>query len=236
MRRITPVSRTGKTLSQELEARLRADIISGVLKPRDRLRVNNLAVQHGVSATPIREALQHLAAQGLVHIDPQAGARVASVNLEEMSDLYSVRAMVEAEATRRAILRGGLDWLAKVMNSWEELKVLETTQSSASSLTDAGMWISAHREFHRTILSACGSPLLLRFIETLYDHSARYQSVLRGNPVFVLDSPTEHAELVEAVLRRDADKAAGIIETQLALASVRLLSDLGGYPEAVEAQ
>lgn len=223
-------------MATDLENQLKAEIISAVLRPGDRLRVNSVANRFRVSATPVREALQHLAEQGLVQIHPQIGARVAPINVSEMSDLYSVRATFEAEATKRAVIRGDLEWLAAVMDAWEGLRRLETsdTRDGNPEDVDAATWIKAHRDFHRVILSACGSPLMLRFIESLYDHSARYQSVLRGDPVFVRDSPTEHADLVDTILKREADKAAAIVETQLALASLRLLQDLKAYTGALD--
>jgi GntR family transcriptional regulator, carbon starvation induced regulator len=218
----------GQTIARHLESTIRTDIISGALRPDDRLTVKGLALRYRVSATPVREALQHLAEQAFVQIDPQVGARVAPLRADEVADVYEVRALIESEATRRALLRGDMQWLSRVMREWNALRALETLQgdSPTRDAGDAEAWVTAHRAFHATILSACGSPLLLRFLDTLYDHSARYQSLLRRDAMFVRGSPTEHADLVDALLARDADEAALIVRTQLSLAAVRLLGDL----------
>lgn len=215
-----------RTLTEGLENRLKADIIAGKIRPRARLRVYEVAQSYGVSATPVREALQRLAEQGFVVLDPQVGARVADLTVEEMSDLYSVRAFIEGEALRRSLVRGDLDWLSRVIAEWESFQRLEAAIEANPSLDSESVdrWIHAHRDLHMTILAACGSPILLRVLDSLYDHSIRYQILLRRNPESVRDSLAEHSDIVDAVVKRDANRAVDIVQTQLALAALRLLS------------
>ncbi|MEI9893307.1 MAG: GntR family transcriptional regulator [Chthoniobacter sp.] len=77
-------------------------IFGGAWKAGDRLREENLAALFHVSRTPIREALQELAAVGLVELRPNCGALVASFGPREIEEIYEIRALLEAEATRLA--------------------------------------------------------------------------------------------------------------------------------------
>ncbi len=79
------------TLTTQLEDALRLDIIEGVLAPGQRLRSAELTDRYQVSATPLREALQRLAAQNLVEIDPRFGATVAPISRSDLHDTYWLR-------------------------------------------------------------------------------------------------------------------------------------------------
>ncbi|MDO9173763.1 MAG: GntR family transcriptional regulator, partial [Actinomycetota bacterium] len=82
----TALADTPPTLSEFVDARLRSAILSGELAPGQKLRGEHLAAQWGVSPTPVREAFQRLAGDGLVVIEAQRGARVAAIDLVEAAE------------------------------------------------------------------------------------------------------------------------------------------------------
>src|SRR6056297_3395867 len=79
----------------QLHELIREDIISGRLRPNERLKVSDLAHRHGVSTTPVREALQVLRGEGFVVISPNRGARVSPIDESFIRDIYEVETVIE---------------------------------------------------------------------------------------------------------------------------------------------
>lgn len=148
------------TRTSELLVRLRDDLLTGELSPGRPLRMTVLRERYAVGLTPLREALFQLVAEGLVTAEDQRGFRAASVSWEDLSDLTEQRVFLESRALRLSIERGDLAWEARVLAA-HHLLAGTAMLSDCGTLTDP--WISAHREFHRVLVEACGSVRLLRF-------------------------------------------------------------------------
>lgn len=202
------------TLTSQLEEALRTDIVAGLLEPGQKLRAADLTALYGVSATPVREAVQRLSADGLVELDPKIGARVASISPDGVRDVFAVRKLLETRALELSIANGDASWLADISAAFERLRVA----TSARVPRERPRWreamlesAEAHRAFHWALLAACGSPWLLRFISVLYGHSARYRMLLvqsRDRPAWLRG----HREILDAARRRDARKAVRVLE------------------------
>lgn len=206
------------TLTASLEEALRRDIVAGLLEPEQRLRMADVSERYGVSATPVREALQRLAEQGFVALDPQIGARVAKVSEDDVVDVYAVRLILEREALVRSLRNGGVNWRTELEVRWAELR----GQMLPDIRADSAAWSSAHREFHWALLAACDSPWLLRFLRTLYDHSGRYALLSRVGGNAHRDWPGEHQSMFEAAAAGDVGTASTRLVDHLTT-SVRLL-------------
>lgn len=201
---IEPKRVTRATLATQLEDALRVDIIEGVLEPGQRLRAADLTSRYGVSATPLREALQRLAAQSLVEIDPRLGATVADISGSDLRDVYWLRELLEGLALERSIKLGDAGWASEVTAAWERFRA-QASKERANSASDALEWSIAHRAFHEAMFAACDSPWLLRFVGTLYDHSERYRMLsVRSRLRNTLE---EHAGLYEPVVGRRSEEA-----------------------------
>lgn len=192
------------TLTQQLEEALRVDIIQGVLPPGQRLRAGDLARRYGVSATPFREALQRLAAQNLVDLDPRIGATVAFISLPELRDIYSMRELLEVMALERSIQHGDKAWEDNVTRAWEDFR-RQNSKGARETREDAVAWLNGHRTFHNALVSGGDSPWLIRFVGTLADHSERYRML--SARTHRRASLAEHEEIYEAAIRRDAETA-----------------------------
>ncbi len=184
---------TRATLTEQVQDALRLDIIEGVFAPGQRLRPAELAKRYKVSATPLREALQRLAAQSLVEIDPRMGVSVARISQTDLRDISWLRGILEGLALERAIDRGDEDWETALRERYATLK--------AQGEDDPIPWSAAHRGFHEALFSTCGSPWLLRVLDTLYDHSERYRMVSfqRGTQ----DALREHHDIYTATVERN---------------------------------
>src|SRR5215218_9013205 len=98
------------TLARQVAGVLRRDILEGALLPGSRLRIEGLRARYRVGASPLREALSQLVAEGLVLRVDQRGFRVASAEPETLRDLIETRCLVETAALRAAIARGDAAW------------------------------------------------------------------------------------------------------------------------------
>jgi GntR family carbon starvation induced transcriptional regulator len=195
---------TRATLASQLEDAIRLEIIEGVLTPGQRLRANELTQRYGVSATPLREALQRLAAENLVEIDPRLGAAVAEISRTDLRDIYWLRELLEGLALERSIERADAAWEGRVTAAWERFRVQASIEQSGST-RDALAWSEAHRAFHEALFNACDSAWLLRFVGTLYDHSERYRMLsVRSRR---RDTLEEHSAIYREAIERDAPDA-----------------------------
>jgi len=187
--------------------RLRDDIISGVLVPSQKLRIEHLRKSCGFGASALREALSRLVSDGLVECEAQRGYWVSPVSRAELDDITAARKVIEVEALRQSIEFGALEWEGRVVAACHSLERVETSMVEPTRETIMG-WERANRQFHMALISGCRSRRLLRFTELLYDQSQRYRhrTVLR-RPIPRRGLSAEHTDIVEATLARDAKRA-----------------------------
>ncbi len=181
---------------------MRAAIINGELRPGERLNTEQLAKQWDVSSTPLRETYQRLAADGLVELIPQRGARVAELTFDDAREIYEIRKLLEPYALVRSIQHADADWVAEITAALEPLR-----HEAERGAPDLVALEDAHRRFHDALLSCCGSDWLLRIVRLLQDHSVRFRLASiepRGGLSEVIQ---EHEELLEACVERDAEVA-----------------------------
>lgn len=218
------------TLTSQLEEALRVDILEGILRPGQRIRAHEMTTRYGVSATPLREALQRLAVENLVELDPRLGARVAPISEDDLRDIYELLQLLDGLALERSIERGGDRWEADVSLAFDRLSEAIVRQEAVTMDTDdatrrqVGLeWSDAHWEFHNALYSACGSEWLMRFVRQLHAHSERYRmqtvTVATGQR---RDSRHEHGEILQAALARDASGAVSALRAHLGT-TVRVL-------------
>jgi DNA-binding GntR family transcriptional regulator len=195
-----------RTLTSAVCEKLRKDILSARLVPGQKLNVAHLSKGFGVSLAATREALSRLVADGLVQASDQRGFRVSPVSIADLEDVTATRIDIEGLALRRAIENGGLDWLASVERAFASLLAVPY-RDPADPKVHSEAWLARHRVFHRTLVGACASLWLMRFRDTLYEQSERYRQLSIPLDPGLRDVDAEHRQIVEAVLRRDADAA-----------------------------
>jgi DNA-binding GntR family transcriptional regulator len=193
-----------RTLTTAICVRLRRDILLGRLLPGQKLHIAQLSKGFGVSLAATREALSRLVADGLVQAIDQRGFRVSPVSNADLQDLTRTRIDIEGLALRRSINQGDKAWLTAVEAAFASLLLVPYCEPY--KVPDEA-WLARHRVFHRTLVSACGSPWLLRFRDTLYEQSERYRLLSISVDPGLRDVDVEHRQIVDAVLRRDTDAA-----------------------------
>jgi len=193
---------------------LRADILGGRRRPGARLPFIELCADYGASMGVLREALSLLTAEGLVQSAPQLGFRVRSLSLADLRELTDARSEIETLVLRRAISEGGLDWESDVLAMHHRLeRTPQAAEGDAERLSDA--WVAAHAAFHAALLSGCRNSRLRVMAGSLRDSAELYRrwSVPLGGAR--RDIAGEHLEMLQAVLARDADRAAGALEAHI---------------------
>ncbi|MBA2518285.1 MAG: GntR family transcriptional regulator [Chloroflexia bacterium] len=185
-----------------------AAIFAGRLKPGDRVNVDAITRDLGVSKIPVREAMQRLEAGGLIVQTPHAGARVAPVSLREWEGIFLVRAELEGLAAR----------LAAAAMTETDLRELRTVHAEAEAEHATGKLerMSEHnRRFHRTITRASGYQTLETLVEQVLVTVARFRAVIELNPAIWRQSLDEHQDIIAALATGDPNLAERVARTHV---------------------
>ncbi|MFD7295345.1 GntR family transcriptional regulator [Streptomyces sp. NPDC059897] len=181
---------------QVLDA-LRAALVSGDLAPGEVYSGPALGERFGVSATPVREAMQQLAREGAVEVVPNRGFRVTRRSDRELAELAEVRALVEVPVVTR---------LARTVPParWAELRPLVRATAMAAAVGDRAGYAEADRAFHRALLAFAGNDQVVRVADELHRQVGWSTSDL------ALDA-RQHAALLDALEAQDADAAGRLV-------------------------
>ncbi|MGR4882582.1 GntR family transcriptional regulator [Streptomyces sp. LARHCF249] len=194
---------------QVLEA-LRAALVDGELVPGEIYSGPALGDRFGVSATPVREAMQQLALEGAVECLPNRGFRVLSRTPRELAELAEVRAMLEVPVMLR---------LARSVpaETWEALRPAAAATAEAAAAGDVPGYAEADRAFHREVLALAGNAQLVRVAEELH---RRAQWPLPGAPrvrrADLVADAAEHAALLEALAAGDLPVVESLVREHFA--------------------
>ncbi|MEU5581599.1 GntR family transcriptional regulator [Streptomyces huasconensis] len=184
--------------AQSVCTAIRDDIVAGVYERGGRLTEELLARRYGVSRVPVREALRTLEAEGFVVTRRHAGACVAEPTEQEAADLLELRTVLEPLAAARAAHRRTEAHL-KVLRGLVRLGQERVRKGQGEDLRSLGGW------FHETLAQASGSPGLITLLTQLR-HKLAWMYVVEP-PAAPAVSWSEHAAIVDAVARGDAERA-----------------------------
>lgn len=209
--------RTHKQSTHEMVAAvLREAITAGVLKANQPLPQDEIASQLRVSHIPVREALRQLQSEGLVSYQANRGATVTALTPDEIKEIYEIRVILETAAIRRAAPRLSAETLAEAAR----------TLDAAERATESSVWGALDVDFHRLVYALDDRPRMDELITGLLRRVDRYWT-LHGLMLKHRDTfDREHRGILEALLHRDGDVAAHILEQHLAGAASLLIHAL----------
>lgn len=212
--RVSPVTVQSATTSQ-----IRRMILDGQLAPGERLHQDRLAELLNVSRMPVREAIRQLASEGLVTIVAHRGAFVASLDPDEIRELYQVRSALECLAVRQSVPHIGDETIADLEQLLEQMRALEHEGNEEST-------IALDREFHERLMAPARMDYLLGLIRQSRQKTEAFRRAHTYIPGRSHISNQEHAQILQAVSARDAAQAERLIDEHLTNAANHLVAYL----------
>jgi DNA-binding GntR family transcriptional regulator len=205
-----PVVQRASVRGQILDA-LRTALVAGELAPGEVYSAPALGERFGVSATPVREAMQQLALEGAVEVVPNRGFRVVQRGTRELAELAEIRALIEVPVMLR---------LARTVPAarWTELRPLAEATVRAASSGCRATYAECDRAFHRAVLALAGNQQLVQIADDLH---RRAQWPLVGGPVSrgradLLADAAEHTALLDALIAEDLTVVQSLVREHFA--------------------
>lgn len=199
---------------------LRQAIKSFQLRPGQRLVEREMVELLGVSRTTLREALRELAAEGLVTVIPQKGARVSAPSVEEASDLYEVRAVLESLLVTRFVKRAS-DQEVEALRS-----AVDAYESATKRTTDTAELLNAKEEFYDVLISGARSAALEQLLEGIRTRVQALRATSLSRPGRAAETVEELRAIIAAIVARDPDRSAELAAQHVRAAGRTAMSRL----------
>ncbi len=193
------------TTAQHALTHLREAIVSGALVPGERIGQENVAGRLGISLAPVREALRILEREGQVTYRPRRGYIVTELNIVDLEEIYSLRALLEREAAYAALPALTRDDLAAIEQAAADC-------AAAVSADDVVAELAANRRFHHAILAPAGRPHTQRMIDLLWDQTEAYRALYYNSAAERRESLRAHDRIVGAVVAGDPERLAAELD------------------------
>src|SRR5471030_2061794 len=155
--------------------RIRADIIFGRLRPDQKLRLESLKDDYGVSVSTLREILSRLTSEGFVVAEGRRGFEVAPVSAANLKELAELRILLECHAMQQSFASGDMEWEGRVVSAHHKLAAVELRMNSGKS--ELTLWKRYDGEFHQALISNCGSRALIEAHQMVFDKYFRYPMI-----------------------------------------------------------
>lgn len=175
---------------------VREAIVKGEYAPNQRLIETDLCERFGTSRFIARAALQELAARGLVEFQPNKGARVRNISLDEAIEITEIRMLLEAHVAARAAKRVTATEAAR-------LRCIVADMHATVTGSDLLAYIDLNARLHATIRDVAAHPTAARLLAQLGDQTVRHQFILSLGPGRPSVSLPQHEAIVTAVTERD---------------------------------
>ncbi|HVM84943.1 MAG TPA: GntR family transcriptional regulator [Candidatus Binatia bacterium] len=210
------------TLPDEIYREIKELILDGGIAPGELVTIQGLAEAFGVSAMPVREALQRLTAEGALRVISGRSVGIPELDSDRLSDLTKVRVEIESLAASWATPRVTEADIAR-------LETLVDTMTTAVDAGDTRAYVRANHDFHFTIYAASGSETLLGVIEGLWLQVSPYFHLLHGvRGAGNYDNANHEHKLILAAIRAgDAEGCAAHLRGDIESATAGLLKLLG---------
>jgi DNA-binding GntR family transcriptional regulator len=206
---------------------LHRSIIQGTYKPGQRMVIDDLATQLGVSQIPIREALRELEADGFVTIQPYIGVTVTEISADFIFEIFALLEAMEAVCSRQA---------CRCMSENEIVALEELMEQMDASVDDPDRWSKLNKQFHLQIADYAKTGLIKGMMHNVLDHWDRLRLYYVKDVLWhrVTAAQNEHRQIMAAFWRRDPDAVEQLIRehNQNALASYIEHLQFAGHLEA----
>jgi DNA-binding GntR family transcriptional regulator len=192
--------------------RVRSDIVLARLPPGRMLRLDRMRQAYGTSVSTLRELFSRLASEGLVVAEGSRGFQVPTVSSDDLREIASMRQLLECHGIRESFTRGDIEWEGRVVAAHHILASVEAKMASGEPCPPE-IWRRYDWAFHRALISACGSRVLMDTYAAICDKYLRYQmiaAIFRGRV-----AADEHRVLLDSALARDWQRAQATLRTHI---------------------
>jgi len=197
-----------KTLRAQAYERLEELIVTQKVKPGSSVTEEDLVQLTGIGRTPVREALQRLAREGLVSIRPRAAIVVLEMTHSRQLELLEARAALQEQTVRLAARRADVDQRAKMLQ-------LAKAVEDAAAIGDGELYLRISRDIHSSLCEAARNEFLQRFMGSLYTLSRQF-SFTHLREVDIPQAAGMHAAILRAVAARNEAGAAEASQRMMA--------------------
>ena len=195
---------------------LRHAILEGYFEPGERLDQDAIAQELGVSRTPLREAIAALESEGLLESQPHRGVFITEISRRDIRDVFSLRALLEAEVARQA----AVSVPDNVLDSLED--ALAEAQKAYEDGDDVAQF-EADRHFHETLRQYAGNRLLVEVLNGVNNRISAVRRFAQTKPGPHVDEfAAEHLAILQALKQRDAERAAALMRRHLENSGARV--------------
>ncbi len=186
------------TLAEKAYEKIRSGLVSARFRPGETLTIRNLAAEYGISATPVREALQRLVAESALEMQPNKSYRVPVLSLERFEEVRRIRCALEAMAAELACP----NITTQDLNT---LGVLVDKMDQAIAEKNIRDYTSYNEKFHFLIYESAKAPLLLGIIRDLWTQVAPFFTSLFEGSDYLSRGNHWHKKIFEALKREDME-------------------------------
>jgi len=201
--------------------RLRDMIVQGMLMPGAKLNERAICEQLGISRTPLREALKVLSTEGLVELQPNRGAVVATLTERMVREIFTVMGALEA-------LAGELACRNMTAHQLNEIRALHYQMLAHHARSELAPYFRCNQEIHLAIVEASGNATLAASYRSLNAHVRRARYMANLSPERWDQAVAEHEKILDALGRRDAAQLQELLRNHLGSKLTVVLAALGG--------
>ena len=188
---------------------IRSAILEGRLTPGQRLKEAEVAEAFGISRTPVREAMRILQNSGLLDGSPNRGSVVRSYSMDQLRESYELRMLLEGYAARRAAMACSPELVQRLSASCERFEALRRDGGPVVEL------VKENIAFHNTIIDAAASERVSSLLRAVVELPLMYRVYYWYQAEQVASSERQHLQLVNAIERKEADRAELIMRAHI---------------------
>jgi len=211
------------TLREKILETIRDAIISGALKPGEKVAEPELAERFGISRTPIREAFRQLESEGYLTVIPRKGAVVVSFSERDVEEFYAIKSILEGYAARRACEN-------LTPRDLDRLQAINTKLLNLSESSDIRGFFKIHNDFHELFIKAANNDKLYELIMQLVGKFQRLRIASLSLPGRMRISVQEHEKIIEAFRAKNQDMAEKLVRKNAEYGGKVLMQSAEGYP------
>lgn len=204
------------SLSEQVEAALKDEILSGRLQPGARINPRGLSAAWAISSTPLRDALRALEIQGFVTVEARKGIHVAPIDSQMVNEIFEIRIALECMAVEGAARLVPAEESARVLDAYLKAKV-------AAEAGDFTLASKSDRLVHELARLHCGNRQLRKTLDSRMELIRWAQRAInrKVTAAYVIALP-EHIRIMEAIRVRDSEAAARAMRAHLEMSRKRL--------------